>query len=103
MRKLTSVLLSLAFGTVVLAGCSQPPPPDDKAIALAAQTLYINDADLFKVANITISSENGVIVLTGEVPEQKFKDRAEKLMQSVKGTRGIKNEIDVHYVFTEKP
>ncbi|MCK9192781.1 MAG: BON domain-containing protein [Nevskia sp.] len=95
--------IALAACTVFFSACSQPPPPDDADLIFKVKTAYINDADLFRLGHVSIASEKGVIILTGTVPEQALKDRAQKLTEEVKGIRGIKNEIEVKYVFTEKP
>lgn len=94
----------LFAGAAFLSGCSQQPPPvDDAALALKVKTAYVNDAVLFANPNILITSENGVITLTGAVPDQSIKDRIEKMTSEIKGVKGIKNEIEVKYIFTEKP
>jgi len=94
----------LFAGAAFLSACSQQPPPvDDAALAFKVKTAYVNDAVLFANPKIDISSENGVIILTGTVPEQSIKDRMENLTKGIKGVKGVKNEIEVKYIFTEKP
>jgi osmotically-inducible protein OsmY len=95
--------VALAACTVFFSACSQPPPPDDADLVFKVKTAYVNDAELFRLGHVSIASEKGVIILTGTVPEQALKDRVQKLTEEVKGIRGIKNEIQVKYIFTEKP
>lgn len=95
------------LGTVVLltlSGCNQQElPANDQDLEFKVKTAYVNDPELFRDNRITIKSENGVILLSGSVPDQKMKDRMEELAKSIKEIKGVKNDIDVRYVFTEKP
>jgi PBP1b-binding outer membrane lipoprotein LpoB len=103
MKKIYFVLSSCLLGTMLLAGCSQPPPPNDADLEFKAKTAYVNDPELFGLGHITITSKDGVILITGTVPEQRFKDKLESLAEKVPGVRGVKNDVEVQYVFIERP
>ena len=66
---------------------------DDESIELRAGTL-IGDRFGGKV-HVNVTSYNGTVLLTGEVPDQATKDDCEKLTLGVPRVRNVVNEVQV--------
>ena len=55
----------------------------------------MTDDDQLDATEILVMVENGVVTLSGEVPERRMKHRAEDLADAVRGVRDIENRIRV--------
>ncbi|MBO6783736.1 MAG: BON domain-containing protein [Alphaproteobacteria bacterium] len=68
-------------------------PPDSELAASVAVALA-NDA-AFKLHPVAASAENGVVTLTGSVPDRPYRARAEQVTDRVLGVRDVSNLITV--------
>lgn len=81
-------------------GVSQPAPidarvlPSSASIEIDVTSLLQNDEEL-RAYTIDVKVTGGTALLSGFVPDEDLKKRAEKLTKTVKGIRGILNEIVV--------
>ncbi|QBQ53430.1 division/outer membrane stress-associated lipid-binding lipoprotein [Nitrosococcus wardiae] len=73
------------FGTVI----------DDQSIELKASATLRNDEVLHDSAHINVTSYNGMVLLTGETPNQELKKRATELIQPIPNIKQIYNELDI--------
>lgn len=94
--------------TTTVPGTSAPPsstatvPPassgasagDDLSLQQKIDRLFDEDRDV-AAANIFATVVNGRVQLTGTVPSEAVKQRAERLASSVKGVLGVDNRITV--------
>ena len=85
-------LLSLALGTVLLAGPKTPLTDDmiyDKVKLKLASDVVV------KGGGLDIDVKNGVVTLKGKVENEKQKTKAGKLAQKVEGVKSVDNQIQV--------
>ena len=55
----------------------------------------LTDAEAIDATEILVMVENGVVTLTGDVPERHMKHRAEDIVAAARGVRDVRNEIRV--------
>ena len=55
----------------------------------------LTEDDFVDAGEILVNVENGVVTLTGEVPERRMKHRAEDLVAEIRGVRELHNHIRV--------
>ena len=55
---------------------------------------FLDDSQLASYP-LTVKADNGVVILTGDVPSEDLKIRAEKLAIAVKGVRRVINDLKV--------
>lgn len=65
---------------------------DDQAIELKAVSRLNDDADLVQ-AHVNVTSYNGVVLLTGEVPNRGAKARAKAIVEQIPKVRRVHNEL----------
>lgn len=65
---------------------------DDQAIELKAEAAFKSDRDLFKEAHLSVTSYNGIVLLTGEVPDEELHERATDLVHGIDRVREVHNE-----------
>ena len=92
-----SVALALLSATLLLGACSYLQTlqkPDDQAIASDIQGKLFADSVL-KTRDIHVSSEGGVVTLTGTVSTDLEKAAVERMASQVKGVRQVQNQLTV--------
>ena len=65
---------------------------DDQAIELKAVSRLNDDADL-AAAHVNVTSYNGIILLSGEVPNRGAKSRATAIIEQIPKVRRVHNEL----------
>ena len=77
---------------------SQPPPvataPSSTQLEVDVTAKFLDDQDL-RTHPLDVKVTGGTAVLSGQVPTDELKDRAEKIARSIKGIRSIVNSIVV--------
>jgi hypothetical protein len=68
--------------------------PSNTSIEISVNQKFLDDSQL-KTYTIDASVDNGVVTLTGELPTNELKMRAEKLAGTVKGVRRVTNNLTV--------
>lgn len=96
-----SLLLTAMFSSMlmlmILAGMTyaqEPPVLDDQEISFAIQRELLAD-ELVAAHLVNVSTENGVVTLSGTVDHLLAKDRAERIAESTKGVLAVKNLLIV--------
>jgi osmotically-inducible protein OsmY len=81
----------------VLLALRTPLTDEDRAdwkLALKIRNLLAQDSDLGPL-NLTVQVRRGVVTLSGPVPSDLFRRRAEALVRAVNGVREVRNELSV--------
>ena len=87
----TAIVVGLALGLGAV-GCSRKPPPDDAAITGAVQ----NQISVARVPGaIVVTTNNGVVNLSGTVPDVRVKARAGEVAVKVPGVARVRNDLNV--------
>ena len=104
----TSILLSGCAGVVVVGATTgaviahdrRAPTTlvDDQVIEFRIRSRLADEAALRKHANISITSYNNIVLLTGEVPTEEMRRRAEEVTRAVPKVRRVHNELTVSTV-----
>ena len=110
MRSMTSktffTLLFLASPLVGNAADGAATPSssqlDDNALTFKVKTVYVNDPILLPLGT-KIEVKEGIAYLNGVVPDEKTKQRLEKIPLSVEGIKGVKSSVRVQNTFVEMP
>jgi hypothetical protein len=92
MRKTSVVLVVLLAAFLAAAGCSTGP--SDEAIATDIKARMFTDAQL-KTANVQVTSKNGEVTLSGEVPSEAARYSAFKLAADTKGVVKVNDQLTV--------
>jgi hypothetical protein len=100
MRKTSVVLVVLLAAFLVAAGCSSGP--SDEAIATDIKARMFSDAQL-KTANVQVTSKNGEVTLTGEVPSEAARYAAFKLAADTKGVVKVNDQLTVQVAQAVEP
>jgi hyperosmotically inducible protein len=66
----------------------------DSDLSKKVEKAIENDAQLQNL-DIDVEADNGVVKLSGEVSDVRWKGRAAKVASSVKGVKSVKNELTV--------
>ena len=91
-------LLLIVSGLIVAAGAQkEPEKPTDMQIENAVESALLLD-DAVQAHLIDITSNEGIVTLTGPVGDLLQKRRAVKLARTVRGVRSVVNRIDVRPV-----
>ena len=80
-------LVILATGLSLLVSCAST----DVGITTKVKSSFVSD-DLVKAAQIEVTTNNGVVTLTGNVDDAKTKDRA---LELARATKGVVNVVDM--------
>jgi hyperosmotically inducible periplasmic protein len=101
MRKGIPGILGVAAAVVLVAfvaGCTTTQTPgeqiDDAAISTAVKA-KLTEARFSNIVNVETNVTNGVVTLAGEVPNAQVKADAEAAVRSVKGVKGVNNNLQV--------
>ena len=69
---------------------------DDQLIETKSRVNLDKSDELFKKANIKVDSYNGVVLLTGHVPQNRLRDLATEVVQKIRKVRRVHNELEVN-------
>ena len=89
-RAFASLVLAL---TLTLSAPAAVPHSDDYLTDVVRQKLAADQ--LVKGGAIAVNIHDGVVTLSGKVPEAKIKARAERLTKRVKGVKSVVNSVTV--------
>ncbi|ADJ29516.1 BON domain-containing protein [Nitrosococcus watsonii] len=68
---------------------------DDQSIELKASAALRNDQELHENTHINVTSYNGIVLLTGEAPDEEFKKKAAELVRPIPDVKQIYNEVAI--------
>lgn len=68
---------------------------DDGAIEIKIREFVVRNPELRKNAHVSVTSLNGIVLLTGEAPTIELRNKVEAKAKTVQGVRQIVNEIRV--------
>lgn len=94
-----AILLGAASGVVMAETTAKPKSADaataigDAAITTKVKAKYLGDARL-KDSDISVTTANGVVSLTGKAVSSESKSAAEELARQVEGVRNVDNLIE---------
>lgn len=106
MRIALILIMTLAFmQTAVFANTNQDQNSNgqaasaqqymsDSKITLAVKAKLLADKDI-KSTDISVTTENGVVTLTGTVPDAMQKDKAAKIAQDAEGVKSVVNNLQL--------
>lgn len=101
-RAICLILLAMAapISIAVLAdGCNTVQPPNqqvqDAQITTQVKTKLASDVRASSLANIHVSTTNGVVTLAGEVESAEVKSKAVTVTTSVPGVVRVNNNLQV--------
>lgn len=101
MRNRIPGILGVAAAVVLLAfvaGCTTTQSPgaqiDDAAISTAVKA-KLTEARFSNIVNVETNVTNGIVTLAGEVPNAQVKADAEAAVRSVKGVKGVNNNLQI--------
>ena len=92
MQRTTVVSLTLILTMLFAASCSRFGKPSDDAIATDIKARMFSDPSL-KSANVNVAVKDGVVTLTGQVPDDSTRATAEQLVNSVKGVTKVDDQV----------
>jgi osmotically-inducible protein OsmY len=82
-----------------LIGCNTVQPPrqqfSDAEITTQVKTRLASDVSPSSVANIHVSTTNGIVTLSGAVESGEVKGRADSVTKSVTGVSHVNDELQV--------
>jgi hyperosmotically inducible protein len=87
-----ALLVLLALQTVCLA--KDPPPVTDDTIYDQVRLKLASDM-IVKGGALQVAVKQGVVTLSGDVEQDKQKERAEKIAKKVKGVKQVVNHIEI--------
>ncbi len=106
--------LALLLATTLLGGCAsfiglfQDKPiqekPGKRTLGTAIDDEIIETKSLVNIrkaspyyasANVSVTSYNGVVLLTGQVPTEKLRTQAAEIVQPIRGVRRVHNELEI--------
>jgi osmotically-inducible protein OsmY len=97
-----SLLLALTSTftlALALTGCNTVQPPrqqfSDAEITTQVKTKLASDVNPSSVANIHVSTTNGIVTLSGAVESGEVKGRADSVTKSVTGVMHVNDELQV--------
>jgi len=88
---------ALCLATVMVSCRSTQPASeqvDDAWITTKVRSKYLADPDV-KAFNISVTTEEGVVYLTGRVKEEDQRAEAQKLAAETEGVKSVVNHIQV--------
>jgi hyperosmotically inducible protein len=98
--KLSPLALALVVCAAVpmLDGCKSTQPAgvqmNDSAITTKVKSKMTTDSDV-KARNIDVTTDEGVVYLTGRVESQREKDEAERIARETDGVTKVVNHLKV--------
>ena len=99
LRSRTAVLFAVvAMLSVAFGGCRTTQPAkvqfDDSAITTSVKASFVAD-DLVKVLQVDVTTNEGIVMLTGRVDTAAESAKAEKIARNTNGVKGVRNMIKV--------
>ena len=68
---------------------------EDQSIELKGMDAIYSDRDLYNNAHVSVTSYNGIVLLSGEAPTEELRARAENLVRSLPKVRVVHNELTI--------
>ena len=68
---------------------------DDQTVELRALDAILSDDELYHQAHISVTSFNGLVLLTGQAPTAEMRQRAEQITTRFPEVRRVQNEIEI--------
>lgn len=89
------ILLAIALTLLAWTGsdCTRQEI-DDSSITTKVKTALATDKDTSAI-KISVTTQNGVVILTGVVPTETEKARAGEIARKIEGVKGVENNITV--------
>lgn len=99
LRSRSAVLFAMvAMLSVAFAACRTTQPAkvqfDDSAITTSIKSAYVAD-DIVKMLQVDVTTNEGVVMLTGRVDTAAESAQAEKIARKTNGVKGVRNMIKV--------
>jgi osmotically-inducible protein OsmY len=69
--------------------------PDDEWITTKIQSRYFQD-DVVRGTRVDVATQRGVVTLTGQVPSEQAKRRAEEIARETEGASRVENRLEVN-------
>ena len=99
----TAGSLVLAIASIlpfaIFSGCNTVQPPSqqlsDAEITTQVKTKLASDVSASSVANIHVSTTNGIVTLSGAVESGEVKSRADSVTKSVAGVTRVNDELQI--------
>ena len=92
------VLVVLVFSAALVAACSTTQSPsrqvNDDMIHTAVKAKLTGDR-FSNIVNVDVNVTNGVVTISGEVPNEEVKREAEAEARTVDGVRQVNNNLQV--------
>ena len=89
-----ALVATTALGACAGTGQTSGEYVDDSVITSKVKTRLFEDPTT-RAFGINVTTNDGVVYLTGLVDDRKEKERAEELAEGVKGVKSVKNELTV--------
>jgi len=93
MRTLTALFLAISL--LGLSGCASTGAFFDEASTTAKVKKAIYSEPSLKVMDISVSTDDGVVELTGAVKTRAERARAAQVASKVEGVKRVKNELKI--------
>lgn len=93
-----SLLLCLSAGCLWTGTSPLPDGPKDAVITTNVEAKFAEDQQ-GGLSGIIVTTEEGIVTLTGTVHKAERKARAAELARQVKGVRRVKNDLDIRADF----
>jgi osmotically-inducible protein OsmY len=97
--RLLPLVLVLSLSAACASGgssrsASMSMPTDDASITAQVKTVLLNDPQV-NATKIDVSSQNGVVTMSGTVRSKADEDRAVQLARQVRGVKDVKSSLNV--------
>lgn len=89
------LLLCLSAGCLMPIASTVADSPKDPVISTNVEAKLAEDQQ-GGLAGILVTTENGIVTLTGTVQKAERKAKAAELARQVKGVKRVKNDLDIH-------
>jgi len=93
-----TLIILFSAAAVVLAGCASKPGQNnffDDAMVTTRVKKAIYDEPSLKVADISVTTENAVVSLTGAVKTRGERTKAADVARRVEGVKLVRNELKI--------
>lgn len=91
--------VALAISIVAMSACNTVQPPNqqfsDARITTQVKTKLASDVRPSSLANIHVSTTNGIVTLSGAVESDAVKSKAELVTRSVSGVAKVNDELEI--------
>ena len=93
-----TLIILFSAAAVVLAGCASKPGQNnffDDAMVTSRVKKAIYDEPSLKVADISVTTENAVVSLSGAVKTRAERTKAADVARRVEGVKLVRNELKI--------